>query len=130
MNPGPLLFPKQKQKPKKTKQPFKTKQPKQPFKNKKNKQSEELKGDEQWRALDVIVDHSGGQGWSQQLRPMTAAEVQSTRVLKLKLEAGEIGCFFFCFLINHRFCFGGAYIFFKRVFFFEVFFLDGFIVFF
>lgn len=49
--------------------------------------SEELEGDAKWKALDLIVDHSAGEGWASQLRPMTSAEVQSTRVLKLKLEA-------------------------------------------
>eukprot|EP00913_Durusdinium_trenchii_P018760 g17629.t1 len=30
------------------------------------------------------------EGWASQLRPMTSAEVQSTRVLKLKLEDGKV----------------------------------------
>ncbi|CAK8991637.1 unnamed protein product [Durusdinium trenchii] len=52
--------------------------------------AEELEGDAKWKALDLIVDHSAGEGWASQLRPMTSAEVQSTRVLKLKLEDGKV----------------------------------------
>ena len=51
---------------------------------------EELKGDEKWHALDVIVDHAVFPGWSKELRPMTSAEVASTRVLRLRMEDGQV----------------------------------------
>lgn len=40
--------------------------------------------------MDVIVDHAVYPGWSKELRPMTSAEVASTRVLKLRMEDGQV----------------------------------------
>lgn len=56
------------------------------------KAEEVLDAGNKWDALDIIVDHAANQvGFSKESqRPMTDAEVASTRVLKLKLEDGKV----------------------------------------
>ncbi|CAJ1454590.1 unnamed protein product [Effrenium voratum] len=51
--------------------------------------AEEVEGAEKWQALDVVVEHMC-QGRTAQVRAMTEAEVQSTRVLRLRLEDGQV----------------------------------------